>query len=77
MDDRIQRIILHFEQLRPRVEQEVDERELCYDFCVELASRDYDTLRSQHIIDKDLEIESKFEDATEFPFIDFLLHAWP
>jgi hypothetical protein len=75
MDDRIQRIILHFEQLRPRVEQEVDERELWYDFYVELASRDYDTLRSQHIIDKDLEIESKFEDATEFLFAEKLNHT--
>ena len=71
----IPRIILHFEQLRPRVEQEVDERELWYDFYVELASRDYDTLRSQHIIDKDLEIESKFEDATEFLFAEKLNHT--
>ena len=75
MDERIQRIIAHFEQLRPRIEQEVDERELWYNFYDELASRNYETLRSQHIIDKDLEIEAKFEDATEFLFAEKLNHT--
>ena len=75
MDDRIRRIIVHFERLRPRIEQEVDERAHWYGFYDELASRNYETLRSQHIIDKDLEIEAKFEDATEFLFAEKLNHT--
>ena len=75
MDDRIRRIILHFDQLRPLVGQEVDERTNCYDFYVELAARDYETLRSQHVIGKDLEIETKFEEATEYLFAVKLKHS--
>ena len=75
MDDRIRRIILHFDQLRPLVGQEVDERTNYYDFYVELAARDYETLRSQHVIGKDLEIETKFEEATEYLFAVKLKHS--
>jgi len=75
MDDRIQRIISHYDQLRPHVEQEVDERSNWYEFYEELASRNYETLRSQHLIEKDLEIEAKFEDATEFLFAEKLNHT--
>ena len=75
MDDRILRIISHYDQLRPHVEQEIDERSHWYEFYDELASRNYETLRSQHVIDKDLEIEAKFEDATEFLFAEKLNHT--
>ncbi|MQF49086.1 hypothetical protein FIM08_04240 [SAR202 cluster bacterium AC-647-N09_OGT_505m] len=74
MDDRLQRIISHYDQLRPRVEQEIDERASWYDFYAELASRSHDVLRLQHIIEKDLEIEAKFENATEYLFAEKLNH---
>ena len=41
----------------------------------ELATRDYEALRSQHIVDRDLEIEAKFEEATEYLFAEKLNHA--
>ena len=75
MDDRIRRIVLHFDRLRPHVEQEADERVKWYEFYEELATRDYETLRSQHIVDRDLEIEAKFEEATEYLFAEKLNHA--
>jgi hypothetical protein len=68
MDERVQRVIAHFAALRPRVEADVDERSLWYDFYAELACRNRDVLRAQHLIEKDLEIESKFEHATQFLF---------
>ncbi len=74
MDDRIRRIVLHFDRSRPQVEQEADERTQWYDFYEELAARDYETLRSHHIVERDLEIESKFEEATEYLFSDKLKH---
>ena len=75
MDDRLQRIILHFDRLRPRIEKESDERANWYDFYEELAAREYETLRSQHVVDKDLEIEAKFEQATEYLFAHKLKHT--
>ena len=75
MEDRLERIISHYDQLRPRVEQSIDERSSWYDFYPELASRSYDALRSQHIIEKDLEIEAKFENATEYLFAEKLNHT--
>ncbi len=76
IDDLNRRIILHFDQLRPRIEgDKVDERAHWYIFYEDLARRDYDALRSQQIIEKDLEIESKFEDATEYLFAEKLNHS--
>ncbi|MEX0925777.1 MAG: hypothetical protein WD208_03565 [Dehalococcoidia bacterium] len=74
IDDKTTRIIEHFDQLRPRLETEADEREFWYQFYEDLAWRRYDGLRSQHVIEKDLEIESKFEDATSFLFANKLNH---
>lgn len=74
MDERIQRILDHFDQLRPKIEQEIDERATWYEYFAQLASRDHEPLRSQHIIDKDLDIEARFEDATEFLFAEKLNH---
>lgn len=75
VEERVWRIIAHFDQLRPRVVAESDERAVWYDFYLELACRDRETLRAQHVIDKDLEIESKFEDATAYLFDDRLHHT--
>ena len=75
MDERLRRVISHFDQLRPRIEQEVDERANWYVYYEQLAAREYDTLRSQHIIEKDLEIETKFEQSTEYLFDHKLKHT--
>ena len=75
IEDRVSRIIEHFDQLRPTVETEIDERMRWYEFYEELASRNYDRLRAQHVIDKDLEIEAKFEQATRYIFAHKLRHT--
>jgi hypothetical protein len=75
IEERVARAIAHFANLRPRVEATADERALWYDFFVELACRDRETLRAQHLIEKDLEIESKFEHATQYLFQTKLGHT--
>ena len=75
IEERVARIISHFDQLRPNIEVGPDERKHWYVFFKELASRNYETLRAQHIIDKDLEIERKFEEATKFLFSEKLKHT--
>ena len=75
MEERLRRVISHFDRLRPRIEKEADERARWYDYLEQLAAREYDALRSQHVIDKDLEIETKFEQATEYLFDDKLKHT--
>lgn len=74
MEDRIRRIINHFDQLIPKAPTDGDERERWYDFYEQLAMRDIKTLRAQHVIEKDLEIESKFEHATRYLFAEKLKH---
>lgn len=75
MQERIERIVNHYENLRPRVAAQGDERELWYRHFEELALRDHATLRAQHIIEKDLECEHKFEDATRYIFDKLLGHT--
>ena len=75
MEERVERVIEHFDQLRPRIEKETDERVTWYQFYDELASRDRETLQAQHVIDKDLQIESKFEEATRYLFEEKLNHS--
>lgn len=75
IEERVGRVVAHFANLRPRVEAAADERALWYDFFVELACRDRETLRAQRIIEKDLEIESKFEHATQYLFQTKLGHT--
>ncbi len=75
MENRIERVIVHFDQLRPSVEQMPDERVRWYEFFEQLAIRDHETLRAQHVIEKDIEIESKFEDATRYIFAEMLKHV--
>jgi hypothetical protein len=68
MQERVGRVLEHYAKLRPRVPADGDERELWYRHYEELAFRDYGELREQHIIEKDLEIEHKFEEATRYLF---------
>ncbi len=74
-DEMVERIVGHFNRRRPVVEQVDDARATWYDFYAELACRDYGTLRSLDVISKDLEIESKFEQATKFLFAEKLKHT--
>ena len=75
VEERVARVIAHFDELRPRLEVEPDQRAHWYEFYEELAFRKHDLLRGQHIIDKDLEIEAKFEDATRYLFAEKLNHT--
>jgi len=72
---RVDRIIAHFDQLRPQLApDDGDGRARWYEFYEQLAIRDYDVLRAQHVIQKDIEVESKFEDATRYIFAAKLKH---
>jgi len=73
--DRIQRIIDHYNQLELRPREELDSRQVWYRFYVELASRDWETLRAQHVIEKDIDIERHFEAATSYLFDAKLNHT--
>jgi len=75
VEDKVHRVIDHFDALRPQVEAEADERARWYEFYAELACRDHETLRAQHVIEKDIEIEAKFEDATRYLFSQLLNHT--
>jgi hypothetical protein len=75
IEERVFRVVAHFANLRPREEAAADQRALWYEFYTELARRDRDALRAQHVIEKDLEMESKFEHATQFLFQTKLGHT--
>lgn len=75
IDERVQRVIAHFSELRPRLDPQVDERSLWYDFYNDFATRNRELLRAQHLIDKDLEMEAKFEHATQYLFQTKLGHT--
>lgn len=75
IDEKVQRIVAHFAALRPRVEPHADQRSLWYEFFTDFATRNRDLLRSQHLIEKDLEIEAKFEHATQYLFQTKLGHT--
>lgn len=75
IDEKVCRIIQHFAVLRPRVEAHADQRSIWYDFFIDFATRNRDLLRAQHLIEKDIEIESKFEHATQYLFQTKLGHT--
>jgi len=75
MDERVSRVIQHWDQLRPAVTVGADERARWYEFYEKLALREYEALRAQHVIEKDLDVEHKFEDATAFLFSQKLKHT--
>ncbi|MFW6188998.1 MAG: SAP domain-containing protein [Planctomycetota bacterium] len=66
--EKIQRLIEHYDQLQFRAAEEEDERQRLYHFYEELAHRDTTTLRSQHLIEKDVDVERNFESATNYLF---------
>ncbi|WP_221032160.1 SAP domain-containing protein [Actomonas aquatica] len=70
----IERIIEFYDGLLVRTETEGDPRAIWYEHFEKLAARDLHFLRSQQLIEKDIECESHFEDATDFLFQKRLLH---
>ncbi len=67
-EDRIQRIVEHYNQLQFHQPDKGDPRQRWYEFYHELACRDRQTLRAQHIIEKDIDIDRYFEEATSYLF---------
>src|SRR5699024_2903100 len=67
--EKIQNIIDYYEMLStPESSDPTDERARLYDFYEELASRDYKTLRVNKVIDKDVNVDNYFEEATRYIF---------
>src|SRR5690625_2629252 len=67
--EKIQNIIDYYETLStPLSSDPTDERARLYDFYESLAARDYKTLRINKIIDKDVQVDNYFEDATRYLF---------
>lgn len=66
--EKIENIIEHFNGLRPTVAETEDKRETFYQFYGQLAGRDYPKLRAKKIIEKDRDIDSFFEQATDYLF---------
>lgn len=67
--EKIQNIIDYYEMLStPNSSDPTDERARLYDFYEELAARDYKTLRVNKVIDKDIEVDRYFEEATRYIF---------
>lgn len=64
----VDRIIDYYDQIKQIETEETDERALYYQFFEELAARKLPLLRQQGVIDKDLECERKFEQATNYIF---------
>lgn len=70
----ISRTIEYYDNLIERQSQTSDEREIWYKHFDEFASRNLDFLRSQQLITKDIECETKFEEATNYLFENKLHH---
>lgn len=67
--EKVQNIIDYYEMLSaPTSSDPTDERARLYDFYEELASRDYKTLRVNKVIEKDINVDNYFEEATRYLF---------
>ncbi len=75
-EQRISRIIEYYNSMQIRnPDEEEDERRIWFDVFESLACRDRNSLRAEGVIDKDLEIEAKFEKATEYLFEKHMNHT--
>lgn len=70
----IERILNYYDSMRKIEVKTADEREKLIAFYTQLASRDLKFLRSNNIIEKDLQCEHLFEDATDYLFEKMLLN---
>ena len=73
-EERINNIIDFYDNLITYKVESNDPRELYFNYIEELANRDYNQLRGNNIIDKDLSVEHYFEEATSFLFEELLEH---
>lgn len=65
----IDRIVNYYDNLKQVViEDSTDDRQVYYEFFTELAARNYSLLREQGVINKDLDCEHYFEQATNYLF---------
>jgi len=64
----VSRLVEFYDNLLEKSEDIKDERELWYEHFDKFASRDLDFLRGQQLIEKDIECEAKFEEATNYLF---------
>ena len=70
----IERLIGFYDRLLTKYEAITDEREIWYQHYEQFARRNLQFLREQQLISKDIEVERKFEDATNFLFEKKLKH---
>ncbi len=75
-NDLICRIIEHYDDIRkrPTTDSQEDNRSIYFEYFEHLASRNIGELRHQGIIDKDLQCEKHFEEATDYIFEKYLNH---
>lgn len=64
----VSRIISFYDNIREKEQDVEDERVHWFNHYSEFASRNHEYLRGQQLIDKDIEIERKFEEATRYLF---------
>lgn len=74
--EKIDRIIEHYDMLFEKSNDEDDERKPWFDYFEEFATRNYNFLRAQQLIEKDQDIDKRFEKATDYLF-EFYLHHNP
>jgi len=75
-DQRCTRLIEYYNSMQIRNPEEADDkRRIWFDVYESLATRDRKLLRAEGVIDKDLEIEAKFERATDFLFDQIMNHT--
>lgn len=68
-EEKIQNIIDYYENIStPALSDPTDDRSRLYDFYEELASRNYKSLRVNKIIEKDIDVDRYFEEATRYLF---------
>ncbi len=73
--ERIDRIVQHYDALFEKVtDEEGDQRRPWFEFYKEFAGREYKFLRSQQLIEKDQDIDKRFEWATDYLFEYYLNH---
>lgn len=66
--ERIQRLLNFYDNLMEKDEDVSDDREISYKLFTEFANRNIQFLRAQQLIEKDIEIERCFENATSYLF---------
>jgi hypothetical protein len=74
-EEKISRIVGFYDKMQIKTKEAEDEREVYFEHYAELAFRNRELLRAKGLIDKDLEIEHHFEEATRFIFEKLLNHT--